>query len=342
MTDEVRRPSITGRIGPMGCGKSQLMMLEDVIPALESGRKVVTNLPIDSVLLRMLYPKTSKGELVLFDPEPREREYEWLGKKQRKAFSDLATSFAPDAHNGALVVYDELQLDFRNEETYANPFRKAFVDWISLSRHYGCDFIWSTQDFQLVDVAVRRLTVMAAVYFVSPDPRYRNKLNYRLHPVREGEIVSGETYRAISASRDKCVEQTYSSSSNHASGRTFSSPARMSRERKIALICIIALAALCLYFFRNGFLGVKPKIFEKKNDAKKTSTVLPSFVSKSKSDTSSISIDGSVCVAGNCDVYTEGEWLGTIRESDSIPEPKYRRVVGGSGGRSGPTIGGDR
>lgn len=58
--------------------------------------------------------------------------------------------------NNTLIIWDEITMDADNREF--KSFSKDLRDFFILHRHFGCDIIYATQNFENVDKKVRDLT----------------------------------------------------------------------------------------------------------------------------------------------------------------------------------------
>ena len=142
---------VTGRTGLPRSGKSYSALVYDVIPALKSGRQVVTNLPIDKHKLAKLHCTPAEVDLltILTADELADSFFYTI---------DRGTGDEDASWPGALIVYDEMQREFGSKDWSKNARRDGLRDWLSHHGHLGCDLVWISQSESLVDVVVLRMT----------------------------------------------------------------------------------------------------------------------------------------------------------------------------------------
>lgn len=88
-----------------------------------------------------------------------------IAKKSKKpVYANFDTSLATRiegsdlgkyAFSNSLLLLDESGIDFNNRD-YKN-FKKSVIDYVKLSRHYGCDIILFSQAYDDTEVTFRRL-----------------------------------------------------------------------------------------------------------------------------------------------------------------------------------------
>lgn len=149
---------ITGHYGKGGSGKSRDIVETDIIPALQAGRKVITNLPllVDGILT--YFHKIDYRNIILCT-------HEELVQKMVARMARGKDDPGEFAH--ALICWDEIQDVFpagfkrRGTGKEAEKFdleREAFIGYLAWSRHDDSEFIWATQHYSSVDVELRRKT----------------------------------------------------------------------------------------------------------------------------------------------------------------------------------------
>lgn len=153
---------ITGHYGKPGASKSRDMVEQDIIPALQSGRTVYTNLPL-----------LVDGIMAYYSGIRPEQIHILSGDEVFEIF--LRRAELPKDNPGemahSLVLIDEIQDYFpsgvrtkrgKDDERYdyIARARDAFITWLSWSRHDDCEFVWATQSWASVDIEVRRRTLM--------------------------------------------------------------------------------------------------------------------------------------------------------------------------------------
>ncbi len=124
--------------GPSGAGKSYEAVITFVMPALEKGRKVRTNLPIIEDALRRFvsYPF---GLLEIHEDMRHFKTVENFTDEWRH----------PETNQGPLYVIDEAQLVFPKGNT-----PRDVEEWFSLYRHYGADVVLLTQNYRRLSAAL--------------------------------------------------------------------------------------------------------------------------------------------------------------------------------------------
>jgi len=338
--------TIKSRIGGIGTGKSLLLIQEDIIPALRSGRHVYTNVPIDPVMLGVVFELDREIKIDDKPVRPIDRLHIYKSKNECESgvseLCELFDSSTTTPFMGALLAWDELQDDFRAEETSSsNPEHRKrrirFVDWVSKCRHYGTDFVWTSQDRLLVDPAVRRLNQFEYQYTLPIYPWEKDTLHYRIYQVHEGE-----PNKALGATsehkfkKDTNIFGCYRSFYNAGAGKIGTGlgiPVKL-RKHLAYMAVVIGLGG---YFFWGAtqdpksviypmipsFLKVSPT---KSVNPGSTKTVNPTTTTKVENhetvriipQSDSVSVAGYLCVNGNCDLYNgQGDYLRTVEKFDS-------------------------
>lgn len=181
---------IIGMEGLMGGGKSYELVRYHVLPALEKGRKVITNLPLVLEVWEQLYPElvhlieirteakpvlgtwdveaANRGELAFkvgeFPPEERLRLVDgkpYLSPVNKAPFSGVwcfYDTWRGPKGIGPLYIIDECHVSFPK----AKPMKRIdtpedIVQFMKLSRHFGVDLTLATQRFSSVHEDVREL-----------------------------------------------------------------------------------------------------------------------------------------------------------------------------------------
>lgn len=157
-------------IGSSGSGKGYEICVYQIMPALQAGRKVITNMPLDLerwyaidnafrglIELRKFAqpirgtwePTREQGAFNLWEdgrvviPEPSTRPFSGVW--------DYYTDWKhPATGQGALFIVDEAQ--------YVIPRAKSDVaveEWSALHRHFNVDIIWATQSYGKLSSDIR-------------------------------------------------------------------------------------------------------------------------------------------------------------------------------------------
>lgn len=132
--------------GLMGSGKSYEAVNSQIIPALESGRKVITNIPINIEHTVAVLGEYVRPLIKVLEPEIDED-----GDVINIPFSsmdDLKDDWWSDElETGALFVIDEAQIPM---PAHVTPFNKAALEYATLLRKRGHCWVLVTQDPALV------------------------------------------------------------------------------------------------------------------------------------------------------------------------------------------------
>lgn len=158
-------------IGPSGGGKSYEAVRYHVLPALEKGRHVITNLPLIVEEFEKLDPEFGKYLHLRKAPQPirgvfhivnETPEFDLFsdGKNEepprgKRVFAGVWDFYFTDDYRtakgqGPLFIIDECHFSFPHKET-----DRAVEDWFSVHRHYNCDVLLVTQSYGKVSQAIR-------------------------------------------------------------------------------------------------------------------------------------------------------------------------------------------
>ncbi len=171
---------INGLEGIPGSGKSYEAVVHHVLPSLQAGRKVITNLPLLVDMFAAIDPEFR--ELIELRTRPRPIRGTWDATRmndhgQGTAFElfedghieppgedvmlfghvwDFYSKWKhPDTGNGPLFVIDECHVAYPKIGT-----DKQVVQWYKLSRHFNADVLLITQNFRDVNESMRNLIAM--------------------------------------------------------------------------------------------------------------------------------------------------------------------------------------
>lgn len=163
---------INGIQGIPGSGKSYEACLYHLLPAIRSGRKVITNLPVNVEQLKILCPDTWHLLEVRTQAAPIRGAWNASNLAVSPAFQfypnnkiTLPSKQSPfssvwcfysewkDAKGvGALYIIDECQVSFPRSGT-----DKSVQEWFQLHRHYNADVVLISQNFRQVDPVITGL-----------------------------------------------------------------------------------------------------------------------------------------------------------------------------------------
>ena len=206
---------INGLEGLMGGGKSYEAVRYHILPALQKGRKVITNLPLVMEAWEQMFPEfvhlieirtEAKPVLGTWDAEAANRgefafrvgEYkeERLRLVNDKPYLPPPKSKAPFSGVwcfydewrgkngiGPLYVIDECHVSFPKPKPMKGiDTPDDVIQWFKLSRHFGADVLLATQRFGSVHEDIRELIqihhrVMKAIAFGDSDSYIKKTLN---------------------------------------------------------------------------------------------------------------------------------------------------------------------
>lgn len=134
-------------LGRPGGGKSYEAVTYHIIPAVKSGRKVVTNLPLNIDHFAKVFGEEVRELIVVIDSKLND-----FGNIDRP-FSkpeDYQDEWKNDKGQGVLVVVDEAHMVLPTSGT-----DKKVLEFLSLHRHYGIDVVLITQSDRKLHKDVR-------------------------------------------------------------------------------------------------------------------------------------------------------------------------------------------
>lgn len=133
-------------LGQPGGGKSYESVAFHVIPAIEQGRKVITNLPLRLDIWESYFPGSSK----LIDiRSPRQAEGRTLPPFSR--LSDYGDPWRkPGTELGPLYIIDECHKSLPRQGTPLDV-----EEWFAEHRHEGADVLLITQSYGKINAAIR-------------------------------------------------------------------------------------------------------------------------------------------------------------------------------------------
>lgn len=187
-------------IGPPGGGKSYEAVVYHILPALNSGRKVITNLPLDLERLTLLGFDVSLIEIrtqtLAVEPEKdwakAQSLYQKFGIAAKPVFwvnrpfahpEDYGHSWRhPDNGSGPLYVVDECHLALPRADT-----KREVEEWYSLHRHESADVLLITQSYGKVSKSI--IDLVQVCYRVKKGTAFGTATQY-IRKVQDG--VRGE------------------------------------------------------------------------------------------------------------------------------------------------------
>ncbi len=172
-------------LGAPGGGKSYEATVYHILPALQQGRKVVTNLPLNVEAFCAIDP--AFGPLIEVRTATKAK-YARDGAKPRpfSVVEDYADDWRhPEKGFGPLFVIDECHLALPKGET-----DRAVEEWYSMHRHHNVDGLLITQSYGKISAAVRDL--VQVVYRVRKNVALGSTGSYtrKVQDGLRGEVVN--------------------------------------------------------------------------------------------------------------------------------------------------------
>lgn len=125
--------AITLIVGKPGAGKSYEAVRNHVLPDLRSGRKIITNLPLNLQRIREEWPMMNMGLIEIREPKPG-------SLRPFSTAQDFADDWRDEAGYGAHFIIDEAHEAFPKESK-----DKAVLELFTMHRHRGIDITLITQ-----------------------------------------------------------------------------------------------------------------------------------------------------------------------------------------------------
>lgn len=194
--------------GIPGSGKSYEAVVYHVLPALEKGRKVITNLPLDVERFAAINPDyrallevrkfaqptrgtwdanaANRGELafVMGDVKPVE-DVEIFGHVW-----DFWDEWKGEGGIGPLYVIDECHVCFPTARRGGQGTPKDVVQWFKIHRHYGADVLLMTQSFRDIEPSITSLIATLIKVRKADVLGKKNKYIRKVHAGYRGGLVS--------------------------------------------------------------------------------------------------------------------------------------------------------
>lgn len=134
-------------IGPPGGGKSYEAVVYHVLPSLEEGRKVITNLPLDVAEFEKIIPGC--GRLIELRPKARDPEC----THAFGSVEDYGDDWRNEKGQGALYVIDEAHKPLPRRGL-GDRAGRLVDEWFAEHRHEGCDVLLMTQSYGKLSKAI--------------------------------------------------------------------------------------------------------------------------------------------------------------------------------------------
>ncbi|BDB69655.1 membrane protein [Comamonas thiooxydans] len=164
---------INGLEGIPGSGKSYEAVAYHVLPALQAGRKVITNLPLNIDALAAIDPSYRDLVEVRTRPTPQLGDWNAANIAEQEAFQlwtdkepipqsenvftfgtvwDFYSEWRGSKNQGPLYVIDECHVALPKLGT-----PESVVQWFKLHRHYNADVLLMTQSFRDINQPIAQL-----------------------------------------------------------------------------------------------------------------------------------------------------------------------------------------
>lgn len=139
-------------LGAPGGGKSYEATAFHVMPALESGRKVITNLPLNVAEIQAIIPDAASLLVVVTESKVK-------GKLPFSVIEDWKDDWKNEKTGvGALFIVDECHQVIPRAGT-----QQEIVEFAALHRHTGCDWLLMTQDHGKLNKDIKALVQLCYV-----------------------------------------------------------------------------------------------------------------------------------------------------------------------------------
>jgi len=186
---------IYGLVGKPGGGKSYEAVAYHIIPALKSGRKVVTNLPLNLEHFSSVFGKEILDLIEIRTEAKGSNTFQTKGitigsGPKGKPFSSLecyTDDWRGENNLACLFVIDECHLVLRKGSTPV-----SINDWFSMHRHLGFDLLLITQNFRKVDNDI--CDMIELVYYVTKNTMLGTSKTYtkKVKDGLRGDVVNTE------------------------------------------------------------------------------------------------------------------------------------------------------
>jgi len=297
---------IKGRVGRGGSGKTTFALRDDIIPALQKGRKVITNVPLLVENLELIH-KIDPYLIKMVNME----EMKALISRRAAAPPENAGELA-----NSLLVIDEIQ-EILPGGLNKTPFKEDAVKVVSWLRHDDCELVWMTQHYESVD---KQFRVRTHIYCYHDDLGYmgvpRLRQRFRM-PDMDGEpkeeFGAPEYYK-----QDWKINKCFKSAETGTHEKGTALKVRIPQKLIYAVVLFVGLLGWLGYDFiakresiTNTLAGGSQmaKIQQKVTGGEYVSRVEPK-------DTIVAKVNGEICIHGLCTGYLDG--VRRIEYSDTI------------------------
>ena len=165
-------------LGAPGSGKSYEAVAFHIIPSLDQGRAVVTNMPLNVEEIKKIIPNASQLIFLIEPTASNSRPFSTVNDYQND-WKDLETG------QGALYVIDECHMALPRGST-----SRAVEEWYAMHRHTGADVLLITQSYRKVSQTICDL--IQTVYRVRKNIALGSSSSYvrKVQDGVRGEVVN--------------------------------------------------------------------------------------------------------------------------------------------------------
>lgn len=229
--------ALTMMLGPPGAGKSYEAVVFHVLPALQSGRKVITNLPLNVEAFET------------FDVDPQLIDLIHATKDNTRPFARIEDYKSDWRHPvsgiGPLFVIDECHFAMPRGAT-----SRDVEEWYSMHRHEGADLILMTQSYGKVSKAICDIVQTALI--LRKNTNLGSQKSYR-REVRDGLSRSNRLTIDVRRYKPKYFP-LYQSYTRGGKGEGEASDIKpLWRRWRFYLLGLVILWLAYRFLFGNGF-----------------------------------------------------------------------------------------
>lgn len=206
---------INGLEGIPGSGKSYEAVVYHILTTLQSGRKVITNLPLNVAAFTAIHDRfadlievrkqsapvlgqwdpsrvDAKGNGNAFDIQPDQKHSLSQSAEENGLFGGVWDYYSewkhPETGQGPLFVIDESHVAMPVGGTCPQV-----VQWYKLHRHYNCDVLLATQNFRDMNQPIARLIAMLIKVRSADILGEKGTYIRKVHAGYRGAVISTET-----------------------------------------------------------------------------------------------------------------------------------------------------
>ncbi|ENM5832692.1 assembly protein [Vibrio metoecus] len=176
-------------VGRPRSGKSYESVVYHIIPAVKSGRKVITNIPLNMDMFVKVFGDSVRDLIRIVDA--KFNEYGSMNRPFSKV-DDYLDDWRDDKNRAPLYVIDEAHMVI--------PTRlgdSKILEFYSMHGHYGIDIIILTQNLRKIHADIRAMIEMT--YYCAKNTAFGSKKTYtkkvRIGDTREDINIEQRTYK---------------------------------------------------------------------------------------------------------------------------------------------------